>query len=972
MSREQEKYIIAEGVRTNNLKNINVRIPLGGITVISGLSGSGKSSLAFDTIYAEAHNRMVESFTSYVRQFLPRLKKPPVDRILNLTPCIALPQKLPAKNSRSTVATVTSLLDFIKLLFARAGEIHDPKTGKPITPPDPKKEVEKLIQEAKGKTIAICVQFSCINEELKKFFEMREKVYIIQGRKLKALPLAEIKDGFLAIDIISIEEAEENYSMIYEAVETGMRYCGEVDIFTVNGDSASKLKKIKTNTGIEGVPFEIFKNPDFFSYTTSLGACKECGGRGVIAVLQEDLIVGDPSRPIGTRISHSSAIKLFRHRHYIIEEALEALVKSQRVRLNVPYSQLTTEEKAYLWLGDDNTSDTYPFFHYPGLINLVKIIEREEIREHRIPFVKIYQRIKVCNACKGNRLRKETDFVKLNCGNRKITISELLSMPVSEVKNLIEGWFKQLDEDLKEHFSLLYEEINIRLTALNEMGLEYLTLNRSINTLSTGEFQRVMISGIIGAPIACGTYILDEPTVGLHPANVDSMLRAISKLKEKKCTVIMVEHDLDVLMGADYVIELGEKGGHLGGKVLYQGPSTQFFNLIYRNGSPENTNKLPPTLKALHKIIIPDNRKVHFTRKISIKGARTHNLKNIDVVFPCGLFTVVCGVSGSGKSSLVIDTLYNGLPVSMKATSRDNPDSIPAYKRIELEEADFSQAVLYQPNTTGISSRTIVGTYLGFYDHIRQIFASTPAAVMEGIPSSHFSINTPGGRCEECEGMGYKTIEMLFLSDIEVKCDACNGKRFKENILEININGKNINDILDMTIQEAIEFFSQLPSKPRIEQLLEELNFIAKFGLDYIRIGQPLIKMSGGEIQRIKLISNLMECKKQKGHDSLTHKKLIILDEPTTGLHYEDVFSLLDVISEFTEDGHTVIVIEHHPLVILNAHYVIELGPGAGDNGGKIVFQGHPSEMLHHSKTTPTAMYLKKFSSKIHHLLKVT
>lgn len=945
------------GAKINNLKNISVSIPLGKITVITGVSGSGKSSLAFDTIAAEGYSRFIESMSTYVRQFLPRLKRPPVDRITNLPPAIAIMQKLPGRNPRSTVATATHLLEFIKVLYAKAGKIYDPQTGSEVKKINLKEECEKLLDKIKEGEVIVAVKSNEIKVEREKIFGKRSKFHFIESGEIKTTSTLSSKNHPIIIDIIPGND-ENAFSYLLQAVETGLQATGgNVLIYSRNPHGIEFIREINSKISINGIDYDLFKEPNFYSYVSSIGVCNRCNGLGFEYEIDESKLI-DPEGTIGPTQA-KSCIKLFKNSHYIITEAYRVLIKEGKIRTSVPYKELTNEEREYLWLGSKNG--------FPGLINIVKQIEEEELKEQKYPFIRMYQRKIKCKKCNGGRLREETNFVKLIANGIIYSAGEFLSLTVAQALKFINKWYQNIPKNEKEIYNSLYQEIQRRLEVLDTMGLGYLTLNRNINSLSTGEFQRVMLSSIIGAPLSGALYVLDEPTVGLHPTNTQNLINTLKKLTEKKCTLIIVEHDFDMIKNADYIIELGEKGGMSGGKVLFSGITQEFL---------EKRNLITPS--SLKRTIIPPTRNFKPIQKVTLKGVKTNNLKNIDVDIPIKALTVVCGVSGSGKSSLIIDTLVPAVKKSLGKLSAFPTEIHPVYEKLEYTNAKIGDIKVFEPSDSGISSRVIPATYLNFYDHIKKIFSNSPEAIVRNLPSHYFSINTPGGRCEECEGMGLKKIEMLFLADLEVICPSCNGMRFSKEILEISINGKNIKNILDMSMEEALTFFKPLINEKRYsipaENIVKTLEMVCQMGLGYLTIGQPLTKMSSGEIQRLKIMRQLLDLLINKKNEEMDFfencPQIIIMDEPTTGLHYNDVFNLLEIIDKFVERGDAVVVIEHHPLVILNANYVIELGPEGGDKGGYVIFSGHPSQLLKKNINTPTAAYLKNFVKEIEKIKK--
>jgi excinuclease ABC subunit A len=935
-------YIVVRGARVHNLKNIDVSIPKNTFTVITGLSGSGKSSLALDTIYAEGQRRYLESLSNYARQFLGELKKPDVESIEGLSPSIAIEQKTVSHNPRSTVGTVTEIHDYLRVLYARVGIPHCPQCGRPVE----KQTVDEIVE-----TI-----FS-------KFYE-NAKIAILapiaKGKKgeFKNEMEALKKRGFVRIEIdgniydledyINLEKNKRhNISLVVDRIkvneENTTRLTDSIEIALHEGKGFVEIENLETNerhTFSENFACPVCGislpeiNPKIFSFNNPYGACPQCHGLGYTKEFSDNLVI-DPDKSVydGAITAISKAKDSFSMRHIL--KVLQHFNEDP----HKPWKELNEKvRQAILYGTDDDINFVYRSDRikyevkkpYEGIMNSLKRRYREtnsaDIREW---MENKYMVFKTCSKCNGQRLRQEALGVKL----QGLNISELSNLTITKIYETINSI------ELSDHKMLivgeLIREISRRLKFLIDVGLEYLTLSRTATTLSGGESQRIRLATQIGSGLTGVTYVLDEPTIGLHLRDNDRLVNTLKELRDLGNTVIVVEHDENIIRSSDYVVDVGPRAGVHGGKIIFQGITE---NLL--DDPPEDSltgHYLTGKLKIPRLSNIVDSKK-ETARTLILKGAREHNLKSIDVNFPLGKFICISGVSGSGKSSLVMDTLYPALKNHLGRTTvhEGDYDSIIGVEQLE-------NVIVIDQNPIGRTPRSNPATYTKLFDYVREIFAKTPEARARGYDKGRFSFNVKGGRCEACSGHGMLKIEMQFLPDVYVECDVCKGKRYNRETLEIEYKGKNISDILEMTVEEAEEFFERIPPLKRILNLLNDV------GLGYIKLGQPATTLSGGEAQRIKLTSEL---KKKTGGETL-----YILDEPTTGLHFDDVLKLVEVLRRLVNKGNTVVVIEHNLDVIKNADYIIDLGPEGGFNGGEIVASGTPEEIVKNKKSY-TGQYL--------------
>jgi len=940
------KWIRIKGAREHNLKNIDVEIPKNTLSVITGLSGSGKSTLALDTIYAEGQRRYLESVSSYARQFLGNLKKPDVEFIEGLSPSIAIEQKSVSHNPRSTVGTITEIYDYIRVLFARVGKAYCPKCNIPLQSSTVDEIVDNIFKNFKED--ARLYIFAPIAKEKKGEFKKE-----IHSMKISGFKRVEIDGVIYDLDEIdSLEKTyrhninllvdrvklrKDNFERIFEAVELCLKEGdGFVEIREMDKDeNVISSQSYSENLACPKCGYSFPEiNPKLFSFNSPYGACSECHGLGFKLEVEPEYIFD-----INKSLEDGAALNMGKDTFMV--SMMKDVVRSLGEDPSKPLKSMPSKVLNTLLYGTDKeidfsfskrNGDSYEFTReFKGMVNWYeRRYKQTDSRDIREWIERNFMIQKTCQACNGKRLREEALSVRIDGYN----IYDLTEMPISEVKLFFDA-LKLSDFEMEIAHELL-REINRRLTFLVDVGLDYLTLGRNATTLSGGESQRVRLATQIGSGLTGVTYVLDEPTIGLHQRDNDRLINTLKKLRDLDNTVIVVEHDENVIRSSDYIIDLGLGAGVNGGKVIFQGPT----NKLLENSNTSLTGKY---LRGEKRIDILDKKRVEKNSSLKIIGAKHNNLKNITVEIPLGKFVVITGVSGSGKSSLIMDTLYPALQKELY-NSRVRPGE---YEKIEgLEYIDSVISIDQSP--IGRTPRSNPATYTGVFDYIRELFAATPEAKIRGYDKGRFSFNVKGGRCEACKGHGVLKIEMQFLPDVYVTCDVCKGKRYNKETLKVTYKGKNISDILDMTVDEALDFFKNLPLIKNVLQLLQDV------GLGYIRLGQPATTLSGGEAQRIKLTSELR--KKSTGNT------VYILDEPTTGLHFEDIKKLIKVLNILVEKGNTVIVIEHEMDIIKNADYIIDLGPEGGEDGGYIVATGAPEEIA--ESGTYTSYYLQQVLSK--------
>ncbi len=930
MSREAEKdsrkYIIIKGARVHNLKNIDVAIPKNKLVVITGMSGSGKSSLAFDTLYAEGQRRYVESLSSYARQFMGRMNKPDVDYIKGIAPAIAIEQKVITSNPRSTVGTSTEIYDYLKLLFSRVGKTISPVSGKEVKKDTVTDVVNFISRLNEGAPVTIlCPLYPHNNRSLKEELAvLLQKGFtrVLIGDNLskvedllddKSTGNARLDDEHLikiVVDRVSVALDDETLSRIADSVQTAF-FEGKGDCFIYENDN----KHIFCDRfELDNIQFEE-PVPNFFSFNNPYGACKRCEGYGKVIGIDEDLVIPDKSKSV-----YDGAIAPWRGEK--MKEWLDKLVKNA-LKFDFPihrsYSQLTAEQKQLLWTGN-----TY----FEGLDVFFIELEQQTYKIQYRVMLSRYRGKTTCPECMGSRLRKDATYVKI--ANKSIT--DVVLMPLDKALAFFEKL--ELNDTQQKIGKRLLMEISNRIRFLNDVGLSYLTLNRLSNTLSGGESQRINLATSLGSSLVGSIYVLDEPSIGLHPRDTHRLIEVLKSLRDVGNTVLVVEHEEEIIQAADHIIDIGPAAGTEGGHLVFTGTYPEILK--------DEQSLTGKYLSRKEEIEIPVQRR-KWNDFIEIKGARENNLKNVDVKFPLNALTVVSGVSGSGKTSLVKRILQ---PAVQKAIGNYSGEQTGSYDAIEGDYAKIEQVEIVDQNPIGRSSRSNPVTYVKAWDEIRTLFASQASAKASGLKPAAFSFNVEGGRCDVCQGEGEVKIEMQFMADIYLPCEACGGKRFKQHVLDVTYKDKNVFEALDMTIDEALGFFE---SEPKI---ISKLKPLVDVGLGYVHLGQSSNTLSGGEAQRIKLASFLI-----KGNNS--SKTLFIFDEPTTGLHFHDIKKLLKSFNALLEQGNTIIVIEHNMDVIKCADWVIDIGPEGGDKGGMLVFEGTPEELIK-QKNSYTGKFLKQ------------
>jgi excinuclease ABC subunit A len=912
--------IIIKGAKLHNLKNINVVIPRNKLVVITGLSGSGKSSLAFDTLYAEGQRRYVESLSSYARQFLGRLNKPKVDYIKGIAPAIAIEQKVNTTNPRSTVGTSTEIYDYLKLLFARIGKTYSPVSGKDVK----KDTVTDVINYVKsideGKKLLLLAPISL---EEGRTLENKIKALTQQGyARVKYKDTVTRIDEFdsskakgtvyIVIDRIITKDEEDFYNRLADAVEMAF-FEGKGSLFMEDLETKS-VTEFNNRFELDGMTF-LEPNIHLFSFNNPYGACPTCEGYGDVIGIDEELVIPNTALSI-----YENAIFAWRgesmswYRDQLVNNAYKFDFPIHR-----PWFELTDDEKQLVWDGNQ---------YFEGLHSFFKFLEEKSYKIQNRVMLSRYRGKTKCSTCKGKRLRPETAFVKI----QGKSITDLVEISIEKLQ-LFFAQLKLNDHDTQIAKRLL-TEINNRLGFLYNVGLSYLTLNRKSNTLSGGESQRINLATSLGSSLVGSMYILDEPSIGLHPKDTEQLIGVLKSLRDLGNTVIVVEHDEDIMKAADEIIDIGPEAGTFGGEVVASGPYSDILK----------TDSLTAHyLSGKMQIEVPAKRR-NSKYQINITGARHNNLKNIDVTFPLASFVAVTGVSGSGKSTLVKKILYPAMQRQLTGVG-DKPGQ---FSKLEGNFGNLKSIEFIDQNPIGRSSRSNPVTYIKAYDDIRNLFSNQKLSKLRNFQPKHFSFNVDGGRCEVCKGEGEVTIEMQFMADVHLECEACNSKRFKKEVLEVQFQGKNIDDILTMTIDEAIAFF-QLHDEKKVFTKLQPLQDV---GLGYVQLGQSSSTLSGGEAQRIKLASFLV-----KGETK--DKVLFIFDEPTTGLHFHDIKKLLKSFEALIEKGHSVIVVEHNMDLIKCADYIIDLGPEGGEKGGEVVAMGTPEEVVKIKKSF-TGSYLKE------------
>ena len=936
-------HIIIKNARVHNLKGINLEIPRNKFIVITGLSGSGKSSLAFDTIYAEGQRRYVESLSSYVRQFLGRMNKPEVDMIKGIPPAIAIEQKVINNNPRSTVGTTTEIYEYLKLLYARIGHTFSPKSGKEVKRHTVDDVIDHITALAEGTTAVLLVplidtrnetrdarkkpqetQLSALNAQLTTLNSqgfsrlMHNSEFIRISDVLSDNSRLSTLDSqlYLVVDRVTANSSDELRNRLYDSIETaffeGKDYCTVAHKENDEWQYTEFSKAFET----DGIKFEL-PSERMFSFNNPLGACPTCEGFGKILGIDPDLVIPDQSLSI-----YQDAVMPWRGA-VMGQGKRDLILHAEKFKFPIhkPYFQLTEAQKQLLWTGNQ---------WFMGLNDLFKDIESQQYKIQYRVMLSRYRGKTLCPDCHGSRLRKEANYVKINGKS----ISQLVDLPINELYSFITTL--QLPEHEAEIAKRLIREITTRLEFLMDVGLEYLTLNRQSNTLSGGESQRINLATSLGSALIGSLYILDEPSIGLHPRDTERLIKILRQLQQLGNTVIVVEHDEEIMRAADYIIDIGPEAGRHGGEVVLTMPTENLLSNCQtgQTGQTSQTTSPSLTLKYLTgelQIETPSSRR-RSSNYIEIKGATQNNLKGIDVKFPLGIMTAVTGVSGSGKSSLVRDVLYNALRRALDLQTEEKvhygslTGSLHLIKSVEIVDQ----------NPIGKSSRSNPVTYLKAYDDIRKLFADQQLSKQMGFTPAHFSFNVDGGRCPVCQGEGTVTVPMQFMADLVLPCEACHGKRFKNDILDVKFHGANINDVLEMTVNQAIEFFEAHPDSTT-KKIIKRLKPLQDVGIGYVRLGQSSSTLSGGESQRVKLAYYLSQ-------ESQEHT-FFIFDEPTTGLHTHDIRKLMIAFNALIKRGHTVLIIEHNLNVIKCADHIIDIGPEGGARGGNVVVCGTPEKV---------------------------
>lgn len=925
---DPKQNIIIKGAQVHNLKNVDVVIPRNKLVVITGLSGSGKSSLAFDTLYAEGQRRYVESLSSYARQFLGRLDKPKVEYIKGIAPAIAIEQKVNTTNARSTVGTSTEIYDYIKLLYARIGRTYSPISGQEVkksTVTDVVNCVKELALDSKWLLLAPLhiEEGRKLQDKLKilqqqgfarvlvnhEMLRLDDFITSIANKKEKELEKLTIE---LIIDRIVVKNEEEFYNRLADAIQTAF-YEGKGECFLQELSQNNRFS-FSNNFELDGITF-LEPNVHLFSFNNPYGACPSCEGYGNIIGIDSELVI-----PNTTLSIFENAIYPWRGESmsWFRDELVKTAYKFD-FPIHKPYFQLSEEQKELLWTGNQ---------YFKGLNDFFKELEEKNYKIQNRVMLSRYRGKTKCPTCKGKRLRPEASYVKIN----QKTVSDLVDLPI---KNLVD-FFKeiQLDEYEKQIAKRLLIEINNRLSFLTEVGLDYLTLNRNSATLSGGESQRINLATSLGSSLVGSMYILDEPSIGLHPKDTERLINVLLSLRNLGNTVIVVEHDEDIMKAADMIIDIGPEAGTLGGNLVAQGT---YAEILKADSLTANY------LSGIKTIATPKKRRA-YKNYIEIIGARENNLQNIDVIFPLDVLTVITGVSGSGKSTLIKKILFPAMQKKLENIG----EKAGQFSEMKGSFSHIKHIEYVDQNPIGRSSRSNPVTYIKAYDDIRDVFAKEKLSKVRGYQAKHFSFNVDGGRCETCKGEGTINVEMVFMADVQLPCETCNGKRFKKEILEVTFEEKSIHDILTMTIDDAIAFFT----KHKQNKIIQKLQPLQDVGLGYVQLGQSSSTLSGGEAQRIKLASFLV-----KG--ATKEKALFVFDEPTTGLHFHDIKKLLASFNALIEKGHSILVIEHNLDLIKCADWIIDLGPEGGENGGKVLAVGTPEEVVK-DKNSVTAKYLKE------------
>ncbi len=920
---DSKKIIVIKGARMHNLKNIDLTIPRNKLTVVTGVSGSGKSSLAFDTLYAEGQRRYVESLSAYARQFLGKINKPDVDYISGISPAIAIEQKVVTRTSRSTVGTSSEVYDYLKLLYARIGITYSPVSGKQVKRETVTDVVNYIFSLKKGAMAMILAPFILKDgrtpeEQLNLLLQQGFSRILVGDAIMQVSDILESKaknvnpeDLKILIDRVEMgqDEEEELKMRVADSVQTAFYEGNNICEISVLDGKKKSLKKFSDRFEADGIKFEE-PSVHFFSFNNPVGACKRCDGFGSVIDIDEDLVIPDKSLSVYEDcVACWKGEKMSWWRDQVVKHARECGFPLHR-----SYCDLTDKEKAMLWDGTKYFDGLHKFFLH---------LEQESYKIQYRVMLSRYRGKTLCPDCKGTRIRKDAGYVKI--GDKSII--DIVLMPVSDCLPFFQKLPELLDENQRSVARRLLLEITSRLQFMGDVGLGYLVLNRASNTLSGGESQRLNIANSLGSALVGSLYILDEPSIGLHHRDTQRLIKVLKSLRDMGNTLVIVEHDEEIMRAADNIVDIGPLAGINGGKVVFEGTIDELEN--------EKDSLTARYLTGKDKIELPKKRR-KATNFIELHKAQANNLKGINVKFPTGAFTVVTGVSGSGKSTLIKSILY---PAMKRQLGEITGEKIGAFDKLTGSLDKITSVEMVDQSPIGRSSRSNPVTYIKAFDDIRTLFADQKLAKMRGYKASHFSFNVPGGRCDICEGEGQITIEMQFMADVHLECDACNGKRYKHDVLEVEYRGKNISDILNLTVSEAIEFFAGGEKDALHRRLVDNLRPLQDVGMGYVHLGQSSGTLSGGEAQRIKLASFL-----RKGAEQ--NQTLFIFDEPTTGLHFHDIAKLLKSFSLLVDRGHTLIVIEHHPDVIKCADWLIDLGPEGGNMGGNLVFEGVPEDIL--------------------------
>lgn len=928
--RELKDIIHIKGATANNLKNVEVKIPKNQLIVVTGLSGSGKSSLIMDTLYAEGQMRYVESLSSYARQFLSRMKKPPVDFIKGVCPAIAIEQKVTTSNSRSTVGSLTEIYDYLRLLFARVGVTYSPVSGKEVTRHTVTDVVDFImgLPEKSKVQILYPLNKSYADRTLAKELEYLEqkgysRIYFEESiqyiedftkeqAKLLKTSLSKLKpDLYILVDRLTNAKDQDNLSRMGDSIQTAL-YEGAGEMVALLEDKS--LKAFNNRFELDGMTF-VEPSHQLFNYNNPHGACPTCEGYGKVLGIDRNKVIPNEELTV-----YEGAIICWNgDKSSWFKDQLIVSSPNFDFPIHRPIKDLTKKEYQLLWDGNE---------YFDGISSYFAELEKQTYKiQNRVMLARFRGRT-TCHTCQGSRLRPESLYVKI----ADTTIADLVDLPIDELSE----WFEKLElTDYQMSIgSRILTEIRNRLGTMMSVGLPYLTINRMSSSLSGGETQRINLTRTLGSNLTNSLYILDEPSIGLHPKDTTNLVRVLYNLRDLRNTVIVVEHEEEVIKAADHIVDVGPEAGKLGGEIVFSGSLTDFIK-------KKSTGLTAKYLKE-ELTIDPPTSPRSWTQKLELKGARQNNLKDIDVTFPINIMTVVSGVSGSGKSTLVRDVLF---PALSAAIDQSTTQLQGKYTSLEGDHRAITTIEYINQSPIGRSSRSNPVTYIKAYDAIRKLYSSQQSAKIKGFKPNHFSFNTDGGRCENCLGDGYITVEMQFLADVQLVCEDCNGKKFKEEVLDVTYKDKNIFDVLSMTVDESIEFFSGR------KEIFTKIKPLQDVGMGYVTLGQPSSTLSGGEAQRVKLASFLV---KQNSSDKI----FFIFDEPTTGLHFHDVKKLLKALNALVERGHTVLIVEHNLEVIKSADWLIELGPEGGKLGGHLVFQGIPKDVLK-CKKSATAPFLK-------------